>query len=81
MSDKQHLIILHGALGDKTDFGKLIPILKHHFKLHALDFEGHGENGSINGPFQMEHFAENVLNYLDENKIKQANIFGYSMGG
>lgn len=78
---KQSLILLHGALGTKNEFDELAPKLENHFNLHRMDFEGHGETGSINHPFRMEHFAENVLNYLDENKIKQANIFGYSMGG
>lgn len=73
--------MLHGALGDKTQFDPIIPGLKDHFDLHLLNFEGHGDAGPTDSPFHIEYFIENVLGYLDEHEIPQTNIFGYSMGG
>jgi pimeloyl-ACP methyl ester carboxylesterase len=78
---KQPLILLHGALGTKNEFDELIPGLEKYFKLHLLNFEGHGKNNSTDRPFRINNFTENVIEYLDDKGIGQANIFGYSMGG
>jgi pimeloyl-ACP methyl ester carboxylesterase len=34
-----------------------------------------------NRPFRIEHFAENVIDYLDAHSLVAADMFGYSMGG
>lgn len=75
------LILLHGALGTLEQFDFLLPELKGHFEVHRLNFEGHGEAGPTDSAFRMSYFAENVLGYLDEHGIDEANFFGYSMGG
>lgn len=78
---KDHLLLLHGALGAKSQFNPLIPLLEDRFQIHALDFEGHGSSPMSKRPFKEVHFAENVLEYLDEISLSRINIFGYSMGG
>jgi pimeloyl-ACP methyl ester carboxylesterase len=78
---KDHLLLLHGALGAKSQFTFLIPLLENKFHIHALDFEGHGSSPMRKRPFKEVHFAENVMEYLDEISLSHVNIFGYSMGG
>lgn len=78
---KPNLLLLHGALGSKSQFSSLIPLLEDTFPIHTLDFEGHGSSPLKDRPFRMDHFAENVLDYLNENSLSTVNIFGYSMGG
>ena len=78
---RDHLLLLHGALGAKSQFVPLIPLLEDNFQVHALDFEGHGSSPMRKRPFREVHFAENVLEYLDEIPLDRINIFGYSMGG
>ncbi len=78
---KDHLLLLHGALGAKSQFTPLIPLLEDRFQIHTLDFEGHGTSPMPKRPFKEVHFAENVLEYLDEISLSRINIFGYSMGG
>ena len=34
-----------------------------------------------NRPLRLEHFAENVIAYLDKTAVETANIFGHSLGG
>jgi len=75
------LLLLHGALGTKEQFDELSAELSKYFKVHRLDFEGHGKKGATDSAFRIPYFAENVLGYLDEHNINKANIFGYSMGG
>ena len=78
MSD---LLLLHGALGASAQFDALAPLLAGRFRVHALDFEGHGAAAPRERPFAMAHFAENVLAHLDAQGIERAHLFGYSMGG
>lgn len=75
------LILLHGALGTSGQFDSIVPGLKEYFEVHRLNFEGHGKAGSIESPFRIHYFVENVLGYLDEHGISRAHFFGYSMGG
>lgn len=76
-----HLLLLHGALGAKSQFVPLIHLLEDNFQVHTLDFEGHGSSPMRKRPFREIHFAENVLAYMDEMSLSRVNIFGYSMGG
>lgn len=75
------LILLHGALGSCECFEPLLPHLEGIEDIHLLNFEGHGLNEMSERPFRIEHFAENVLDYMNEHRIRQADLFGYSMGG
>ena len=74
-------MLLHGALGSKSQFSSLISLLEETFHIHTLDFEGHGSSPLRDRVFRDEHFAENVLDYLNENSIQSVSVFGYSMGG
>jgi pimeloyl-ACP methyl ester carboxylesterase len=78
---KQNLLLLHGALGASEQFASLVPLLSDSYNVHLLDFEGHGKAPSRERPFRMEHFAENVRDYLEQHAIERTHIFGYSMGG
>ncbi|MEO5952521.1 MAG: alpha/beta hydrolase, partial [Chloroflexia bacterium] len=78
---KPALLLLHGALGAKIQFEPLTSLLAEHFTVHSVNFEGHGDAPALDRPFRMEHFIENVLDYLATNNIQTARVFGYSMGG
>lgn len=75
------LILLHGALGTSKQLGPLSEKLDVDQQIHQLNFEGHGSEVLPDRPFRMAYFAENVLKFMDENEIDQADLFGYSMGG
>ncbi|MFK8105160.1 MAG: alpha/beta fold hydrolase [Saprospiraceae bacterium] len=77
---KPKLLLLHGALGSKAQFGKLKENLSTQFEVYDLDFEGHGKKESTKD-FTIDLFTENVIEFLKENQLEQINIFGYSMGG
>lgn len=77
----QHLILLHGAIGSKEQLEPLATALKKNFIVHSIDFSGHGKRPVSNEKFSLSLFANDVLEYIHDNNIEQANIFGYSMGG
>ena len=76
----KHLLLLHGALGAKSQFKELLAI-PGNFHVHALNFSGHGGTDFPAGEFSMELFANDVLKYMDKERIESVSIFGYSMGG
>lgn len=74
------LLLLHGALGSAAQLEPLQTQLTPHFTVQTLNFSGHGGKPPA-GDFSIAAFADEVLAFLNENKIQQVNIFGYSMGG
>ena len=76
------LLLLHGAIGSSLQLVPLKSELEKHFTdVFLFDFPGHGGKKIQEENFSIKLFAENVLKFLDENKIQRVNIFGYSMGG
>lgn len=75
----QKILLLHGALGSIDQFAELRSLLTD-FEIHTFNFSGHGGN-KIQSDFSIDLFAQDTLNYLQNNGIENTNIFGYSMGG
>ncbi len=77
----QHIILLHGALGNKDQLHPLAKMLNGSFLVHSFNFSGHGGRPFPDIAFSIPLFAEEILEYMKETNIDQADIFGYSMGG
>jgi esterase/lipase len=77
----QHLLLLHGAIGAKDQLQNLAEKLEDDFYTHTSNFSGHGGERFPKEDFSIPLFAKEVVSYLEQNNIQQANIFGYSMGG
>ena len=78
---KPQLLLLHGALGSSAQFIELEKLLEQQFEIYKLDFSGHGKNELQSDSLSIELFSKDVMRFLDENKIDNIHIFGYSMGG
>lgn len=76
----KNLLILHGAIGSKSQFSSIASLLDNQFDIHLLNFSGHGGE-AFRENFNISQFADDVLTYLKLNKIESIDIFGYSMGG
>lgn len=76
------VLLLHGALGSRTQLEPLADRLRPWAATHTLDFEGHGLNAPGARPYRIEHFADNVLDALRAMPSEEPPfVFGYSMGG
>lgn len=75
------LLMLHGALGSKDQFLDTEIAIAEKFKVHTINFSGHGKRPSHHHSFTIQNFAHEVLDWMNENYLKQVDIFGYSMGG
>jgi esterase len=76
----KNILLLHGAIGSSAQLQPLDEKLKEQFLVHLMNFSGHGGE-AMPAKFSIPLFADDVLRYLDKNKIEKINIFGYSMGG
>lgn len=76
----EHLILIHGALGAADQMDALKEKLVKNFRIHILEFEGHGSLSKSNEPFSTSCFIEQ-LEGLIADIGEPAHIFGYSMGG
>ena len=77
----ENLLLLHGALGSALTLAPLKEALADTYHVHSLNFEGHGGRPFPEATFSIAVFARNVLDFLDDNKLDQVHVFGYSMGG
>lgn len=75
------ILLLHGAIGAKDQFGVLQELLSADMEVHTMNFTGHGGGEISDDPFTIDMFAGDIIAYLDSNHIDEVNIFGYSMGG
>lgn len=75
------LLLLHGAIGSSDQLEPLANLLKDSFKITLLNFSGHGGKSIPEDPFNIEMFADETVNLIDKGRLKDVNIFGYSMGG
>jgi len=78
--DKQNIILLHGALGSSKTFDAFLPLISGQFNIHTFDFRGHGIYASDNF-ISSEILCQQLINFIESNKLKSVSIFGYSMGG
>jgi pimeloyl-ACP methyl ester carboxylesterase len=71
------LVLLHGAFG----FATVYPALAKDRQVIAVELQGHGHTADRDRPLTYEQMADDTAALLQELKIEQADIFGYSMGG
>ncbi len=77
---RRNIILLHGAIGSSQQLISLKEILEDELQVILFDFPGHGGT-EMPRTFSIELFANSVVQYMNENNIATASIFGYSMGG
>lgn len=74
------LLFLHGAIGSSVQLETLAYRFGETYKVYLYNFSGHGGK-KIPQQFSIELFAYELNTFINKNKLKHINIFGYSMGG
>lgn len=70
------LVLLHGAFMSANVY----PALVEGRQVIAVDLQGHGRTADIDRPFTFERMADDVAVLVQQLKIEQTDVFGYSMG-
>jgi len=75
------LVLLHGGLGNLTDFNDIISNLPNNYKFIAIDFRGHGKSTLGSPPLTYQQHQCDVEMILDYLSINSFSILGFSDGG
>jgi pimeloyl-ACP methyl ester carboxylesterase len=76
----EHILLLHGAIGSSRQMKPLADAISESFKVHTLDFSGHGGRDT-EVDFSIEQFSKDLEDYIINHDLAPAKIVGYSMGG
>ncbi|WP_315790868.1 2-succinyl-6-hydroxy-2,4-cyclohexadiene-1-carboxylate synthase [Fischerella sp. JS2] len=77
------ILFLHGFMGNSHEFDEAIQLLKHDFYCLKVDLPGHGNTKVLGSEdcYTMAYTAQGLIELLDNLKINQCFLVGYSMGG
>jgi pimeloyl-ACP methyl ester carboxylesterase len=75
------VILLHGGLGNTTNWGNQVPALMEKHRVIAVDSRGHGKSTRSDQPFGYHLMASDVIALMDQLGIDKASIVGWSDGG
>lgn len=74
------IIILHGLLGSLDNWQTVAGVLSTNRTVYVLDARNHGRSPHSE-IFTYDAMRDDVLEFMNENKISSASILGHSMGG
>lgn len=75
------LLLLHGNGEDSTYFVHQVEEFSRDFTVYAIDTRGHGKSPRGAAPFTISQFADDLLAFMDQQRLPQADILGFSDGG
>jgi pimeloyl-ACP methyl ester carboxylesterase len=75
------LVLVHGAMADRTFFTDQLRALSGRYRVIALDLAGHGESGKDRKTWSVQAFAGDVKAVVDAEHLKHVVLFGNSLGG
>lgn len=79
--DGPDLILLHGGGGHAEAYARNVMALAAQFRVHALDFLGHGLTGAHAESTSRSDYVEHLVGYMDAVGIGRAHLLGESLGG
>ena len=81
MGSGEPFILLHGNGEDHTIFDNVAKHFANQYHVIAIATRGHGKSPLGDEPFSLYQFAEDLNEFMNEQKIEKANILGFSDGG
>ena len=74
------LVMLHGNGEDGNYFKNQIEYFSKKYRVITPDTRGHGKTPRGTAPFTMDQFAEDLNNFLEEHKLNNIILLGFSDG-
>src|SRR5690242_7580562 len=74
------LVMIHGANGSGEALLPLADLLRPHARIETPNLIGHGGR-PVPDRFSVREFAEDLVAWLDAQKLVRVYLFGYSVGG
>ncbi len=80
--NKPIIVFLHGFMGNIYEFDQAIKLLNDNFSHLTIDLPGHGKTQVLSDDcYTIASTAAAIIQLLDQLKIDQCYLIGYSMGG
>ena len=80
VKDAPVIIFLHGATDSSHSWSSTTPYLENQYHIYALDQRGHGDSDKPAHGYTVPQMAEDVIAFMDHEKVNKAVIVGHSMG-
>lgn len=74
------LLLLHGNGEDGSYFVHQTDYFSRRYTVYAIDTRGHGKTPRGTAPFTIDQFAEDLLDFVDEQDLAQVRLLGFSDG-
>jgi pimeloyl-ACP methyl ester carboxylesterase len=74
------LVLLHGSNASGPEMEPVARLLRPHFELRAPNLLGHGGRPVPDG-YSLEEMSEDLIAWLDSERIGRCDLLGYSVGG
>jgi len=75
------VIFIHGFPLNKSMWDSQLEALKEEYRVIAYDVRGHGDSDAGYEDFSIDLFANDLISFMDNLKIRKATLCGLSMGG
>lgn len=75
------LVLIHGFLGGMRIFDKVYEALQQNYDVIRIDLPGHGESEIEQDHYTMKSYANDIIEVLHAENVRQAYWLGHSMGG
>ena len=75
------LILLHGNGENCGYFKGQIDVFAERYHVYAIDTRGHGKTPRGEQPFTIRQFAEDLLDFMNDQRIEKTHLLGFSDGG
>ena len=75
----EKLVLIHGALGNYSEFDEIIPLLEKKYEIEAFQIPHHGDYQVSKVDFEINILVKDFLKFL--NKIGPAYVYGFNLGG
>lgn len=80
--DGEDVLFLHGTSGHLEAFSRnIVPHVRAGFRCHAIDALGHGYTDKPDHNYEIRHYVQHVIDYMDALGIEAAHFAGESLGG
>ncbi len=75
------VILLHSLGGAASEWSEVGEAFAPDLHAYALDQRGHGRSEKPKGPYTLEAYVGDLLNFIDAVGIDRVNLIGHGMGG
>ena len=80
-AQRHALVLVHGGLGNLTEFNSIAGELAKDFSLVGIDLRGHGRSTMGSAPLTYEGMQQDVVAVLEHLKLHTFSLLGFSEGG